>query len=129
MSCERHEMSIVLSGAATSPGEARRFVDETLASWSLSALRDEVELLTSELVTNVVLHARTEFTVRLRRLHGSLRVEVVDGSLASPRKAHVIDDDVEGATGRGLLLVEALAVNWGVAPTHAGKTVWFEVAA
>lgn len=120
---------MVLPGAATSPRLARRFVDDALASWSLDELRDSVELLTCELVTNVVLHVRGDLVLRMVRLHERLRVEVVDTSPLAPRVAYAADDDHEAATGRGLLLVEALAADWGVAPSDKGKTVWFEVAA
>lgn len=130
MSCEAGEISTILPGAATSPRLARRFVDDALASWALDELRDPVELLTCELVTNVVLHVRGELVLRLVRLHGRLRVEVGDSSPVELRvPSHALDEDYEASTGRGLLLVEALASDWGVAPNEGGKTVWFEIAA
>lgn len=129
MTSEAEALSTVLPGAATSPRLARLFVTDALHRWSLEGLRDSVELLTTELVTNVVLHVRGDLILRLLRLPELLRVEVSDGSPVKPEHPHFVDDDVEGATGRGLLLVEALADAWGVETADDGKTVWFEVVA
>jgi anti-sigma regulatory factor (Ser/Thr protein kinase) len=81
-------------------------------------------LLTSELVSNVVLHARTAVELTVRSDHGVLRVEVGDHSTQMPI---VKDYDREAVTGRGLQLVSSLADRWGVDPTATGKIVWFEI--
>src|ERR1051325_4613923 len=52
-----------------SPALARRFVSETLRSWRLEYLSDEAVLIVSELATNAVIHARSDFTVALTLLH------------------------------------------------------------
>lgn len=80
----------------------------------------------TELVTNAVLHAGTDVRVALRRDEDTLRVEVADGSAAAPARRRYADD---AQTGRGLLLLDALATSWGVDPLPAGegKVVWFEV--
>jgi anti-sigma regulatory factor (Ser/Thr protein kinase) len=86
----------------------------------------DIELLASELVTNVIRHAASPFTVIVRYDGNLVRVEVGDGSRALPEaRSPGVDDE----TGRGLLLLEALAAGWGVTPTLAGKRVWFEVSA
>src|SRR5206468_2951238 len=82
------------------------------------------ELLVSELVTNAVLHARTDLTVAVERRGENVRVSVSDGSARQPRLRH---HSVEAGTGRGLLLVERMARRWGVEPAGTGKVVWFEV--
>jgi serine/threonine-protein kinase RsbW len=86
-----------------------------------------VQLLTSELVANAVLHGPPggEVRVRVAESGGVLRVEVDDGSAALPRVVPVARD---GTGGRGLVLVERLADRWGYECTAPeGKTVWFEV--
>lgn len=90
---------------------------------------DEVLLLTSELVTNAVLHGSAPIRLQLRRRDTTLRVDVSDGggpfALAA---APVRSRTAEG--GRGLLLIDALATDWGSRDnegTSSGKTVWFEL--
>jgi anti-sigma regulatory factor (Ser/Thr protein kinase) len=78
----------------------------------------------SELATNAVLHARTPFTVTIERAP-VLRVEVHDGD---PRPPHTRDYGPEAASGRGLHLVEALALSSGTVTVDGGKAVWFELA-
>ena len=101
---------------------ARRFVRAELAQSSLDV--DTAVLLVSELVTNAVLHGRSPFTLTLEHRDEVVRVEVVDGSPLPPR---VHSFSALSATGRGLRLVERLAVAWGVDPRDGGKSVWFEV--
>jgi anti-sigma regulatory factor (Ser/Thr protein kinase) len=81
-------------------------------------------LLTSELVTNSVLHAETPICVTLHILPDRIRVDVADGSTALPS---LKDYGREAATGRGLTLFNTLASNWGVQPVEGGKIVWFEL--
>jgi GAF domain-containing protein/anti-sigma regulatory factor (Ser/Thr protein kinase) len=81
-------------------------------------------LLTSELVTNAVLHAATPLSVTLHLLADRIRVDVADGSSVVPS---VKDYGNEAATGRGLTLFNTLASAWGVQPAVGGKIVWFEL--
>jgi GAF domain-containing protein len=81
-------------------------------------------LLTSELVTNAVLHADTPLCVTLHNLSDRIRVDVADGSAVLPS---VKDYGVEAATGRGLTLFDTLASAWGVQLVPGGKIVWFEL--
>ena len=118
-----------LEGAPSSVGEARRFVRQTLESWHLDAALDAVMLLTSELATNAVLHARSGFAVLVARQGNQVRVEVLDGSPVPPRRRH---NSSTAATGRGVGLVETLATAWGVTPQDQlegfAKGVWFTLA-
>ena len=66
----------------------------------------------------------SEFTLRLRRGHDSIWVEVFDTDLRLPRIRTAGESD-EG--GRGLYLVDQLATRWGSRPTKDGKAVWFEL--
>jgi anti-sigma regulatory factor (Ser/Thr protein kinase) len=102
---------------------ARRFAAETLDSWGIRS--DEIALLVSELATNAVLHARSEFLVRLVAYGGRVRVEVTDQNTRLPSFSTVPED---AYSGRGLMLVQASAAAWGVeAHSEEGKTIWFEV--
>ena len=114
--------SVSLSGAAASVPEARRFVRSTLQAWELEDAADAAVLVVSELATNVVLHARSAFSVRLEALaDGSVRLEVAD---ASPRHPDARARSLGAATGRGLVIVAELASSWGVRPDGDGKAVW-----
>jgi GAF domain-containing protein/anti-sigma regulatory factor (Ser/Thr protein kinase) len=81
-------------------------------------------LLTSELVTNAVLHAATPICVTLHYLPDRIRIDVADRSSALPA---LKDYGRDAATGRGLTLFNTLASDWGVQTTDGGKIVWFEL--
>ena len=102
---------------------ARRWVDDHLDPVP-DDVRRTVGLLTSELVTNAVLHAATPVTVTLRRDAEAIRVEVADQSPQLPTLKSYGED---AATGRGLHLVSALADSWGSRRREDGKVVWFEL--
>jgi CheY-like chemotaxis protein/anti-sigma regulatory factor (Ser/Thr protein kinase) len=114
-----------LAPDAPSARQARRFVDDTLRGWECDDLRDTVELLVSELVTNAVIHARSEVDVSVLLLPDRVRIEVAD---QSPDGIERRSSDPQGSSGRGISMVETLALAWGVTPRRSGKTVWFEVA-
>ncbi|MFE2218830.1 SpoIIE family protein phosphatase [Streptomyces canus] len=102
--------------------QARRHIREQLAAWDLDDLSPTTELLVSELVGNVVRHARGP--VRLRLLHTTeLICEVYDGSQTMPRIRRATETD-EG--GRGLQLISALSSRWGARYTPTGKCIWTE---
>ncbi|SCK49975.1 Anti-sigma regulatory factor (Ser/Thr protein kinase) [Streptomyces sp. WMMB 714] len=120
--------SETFSRAPESVGIARRLVRTALATWRLEQLADSAELITSELVTNAVQHARSS-AVRVvvsRPSVKSVHVAVVDKSRAEPVRCAAGEDD-EG--GRGLALVELLADSWGTDPLPWGKRVWAELVA
>jgi len=94
-----------------------------LSLWRLTDLLAAVEVLVSELATNAVRHARTLFTVAAVWDGLTLRVQVSDASPLSPRPRRAARPDREG--GRGLLLVDAIATDWGVDLHPRGKTIWF----
>jgi anti-sigma regulatory factor (Ser/Thr protein kinase) len=114
---------VTLPAKATSPARARRFVGTTLAAWGLDD-GDDLVLVASELTTNALLHARTPMRVRLAEEAEGIRLSVRDGSGQQPRGR---DFSVESGTGRGLLLLESLAAEWGVEPHDDGKTVWCRI--
>lgn len=81
-------------------------------------------LLVSELASNAVLHARTEFELSVRLTHDRCRVEVADSNPVLPTLKHYV---AESVTGRGLHMVAASADRWGFESTGNGKVVWFEL--
>ena len=106
-------------------GQVRRFVQTQMDVLDLGGLRDDAELLTSELVANVILHAHTEFEVRVCAISSGVRLEVDDGSSTLPSPGTLHD---QAGSGRGLMLVQLLASRWGAERRgDGGKTVWFEL--
>lgn len=107
-----------------SAAAARRFV-RTALDGAARDLVDTAQLLVSELVTNAVLHARTEVEVSVARLEGRVRVGVGDrrpGRGLVPQRCSPY-----AGTGQGLVLVEQLASPFGADGGDGGKTVWFEL--
>ncbi|MEU6512042.1 SpoIIE family protein phosphatase [Streptomyces sp. NPDC046942] len=109
---------------------ARSFVRDTLQGWGFADIVDDAVVLTSELVTNAVVHAGTHADVLCLRTEEGVRIEVSDryperevplqsaaSTMGSP--------DREG--GRGLQLCAALAARWGVDYTPTHKNVWFQL--
>jgi anti-sigma regulatory factor (Ser/Thr protein kinase) len=118
---------------AQAPGRARRLLRDQMAGWGVDKdAADVAELLVSELVTNSVRHACRP-TGRLIAVGAELdpdrllRVEVADASDVPPVLRTQSGPEAEG--GRGLVLVAALAADWGTYPRqHVGKVVWFTLA-
>ncbi len=89
---------------------------------------DTAVLLTSELVTNAVVHTADPVVLDTALGNGTLHVEVTDRSPRLPKPAAAVASYAQ--SGRGLLLVVELADRWGYRPsrfTRPGKTVWFEL--
>src|SRR5215472_9037597 len=120
----------------TAAAAARRFVRDTLLSWGVTGeadgsdeLLDDAVLLTSELVTNAVVHAGTQVKVTCRLADGAVEVVVRDGQPARLVPEGAEDEpSLERTGGRGLLLPAALASAWGVAYGRSSKAVWFRLA-
>ncbi|MFP1629124.1 SpoIIE family protein phosphatase [Streptomyces sp. 5K101] len=133
----RKRSSVITARAAASfdpvgrsVATARAFVRDTLQGWGYSDVVDDAVVLTSELVTNAVVHAGTSADVLCLRSEDGVRIEVADRypereipiqgtghSLGSPDREN----------GRGLLLCAALASRWGVEYTPTHKQVWFQL--
>jgi anti-sigma regulatory factor (Ser/Thr protein kinase) len=107
-----------------SPALARDFLRATTCAEHHSALVDDALLLTSELVTNSVLHGGPPLVLAVDCDGERLQVRVRDGSrdVPTPRDAAHGDED-----GRGLALVAAVSAEWGVDPEPDGKNVWFVI--
>jgi signal transduction histidine kinase len=114
--------SLTLPAENPSVPRARHFVDRALPGMCWA---DEVSLLVSELASNAVRHARTPFTVSLQCDGSVVRVEVDDDGPGVPV---VQNPPSHAVTGRGLVIVDAIADRWGVEASPVGKVVWFELA-
>jgi anti-sigma regulatory factor (Ser/Thr protein kinase) len=119
----------ILAADPASAGAARRHVLAAVEEWGLTELAEDAALCTAELATNAILHSRTEFTIAVRQVPDGIRVDVQDDRpdltpVVVPTSLEPLDT---GATGRGLMLVAAIAQRWGYFTTDVAKTVWFEL--
>ena len=122
----QQQASARLRPAPDSISAERRTVRAALQGWGLEHLVDTATLLASELASNVVLHARTRFEIRVERLQDGVRVTVLDASRqGAVRRRYGLD----AGTGRGLGLVETLSARWDCESASApwAKAVWFEL--
>jgi anti-sigma regulatory factor (Ser/Thr protein kinase) len=126
MRFRRREVNLTLQPGPRAARAARTAVEDTLAS-ARPEVREDVQLLVSELVTNSVRHANLgpgdAVNVHVSASRRAVRVEVEDAgrgfdpdAVAGPR----------GTGGYGLFLVDRLANRWGV-DTRDGASVWFEL--
>jgi anti-sigma regulatory factor (Ser/Thr protein kinase) len=118
--------SIELDSEPGAARAARGFVRGTLHGWGVDDAEEIAQLLTDELVSNVVCHVGSTMAVRARRGASSIRIEVEDTSTELPVRR---EPDGFDEHGRGVLLVERLASDWGVDVHADGKTIWFELPA
>jgi anti-sigma regulatory factor (Ser/Thr protein kinase) len=112
---------------ATAAHSARTAVRYALGRWGVPhSVVDDAVLAASELVANVVLHARTagQLEIELGETGNRLRLAVTDGSSAPPL-ARLVDGTAE--SGRGLAILAALSDRWGIDPEPQGKRVWIEM--
>lgn len=107
--------------------ESRRALRELLRPWGRPEQSEIAELLTSELVTNALVHTDREAVLTATVGPRGLRVEVRDFVAREPRPC--VPDADDGTHGRGLVLVESLADAWGVRAHGVGKAVWFALGA
>jgi two-component sensor histidine kinase len=98
-------------------------VNETLTTWALQHLADDVILVVGELLANAITHGEPPVRLSLWAGNNELCVRVTDHSPEQPRH---LDLGIEAVHGRGLTIVEALAHDSGVTqlPDRPGKTIW-----
>jgi anti-sigma regulatory factor (Ser/Thr protein kinase) len=116
---ETHLVSDPMSARA-----AREVMEAALQPWGDEDATEVALLLATELVTNAIVHAQTDYALRITTDSERLRVEVSDASLDPPRliTIHGLEDH-----GRGLHLVDVLSQSWGVDWRDDNKVVWFEL--
>lgn len=113
---------------ALAVSQARRFLLQALQELLVDGngagdLADTLLMVANELATNAVLHARTEFTVRVMVDALHVRVEVTDDNSRVPQPCLA---PVDATSGRGLAIVDACGLQWGVNRHPGGKTVWLQ---
>ncbi len=116
----------VADGVAPVP-RVRAEVAATLTGWGLDSAVPGCQQLVGELLANAVRHGQDGVQLRIGQLDDTLRVEVRDDGPDLPRLSRAGPDQ---ESGRGLVLVDAMARRWGVdRDPDGGKTVWFELSA
>jgi anti-sigma regulatory factor (Ser/Thr protein kinase) len=120
--------SLTIEGHPSQVTTARAFVARTLAASHLKVDSDAATLLTSEVVTNAILHTKSgvdgSVTIVVIGVPRGVLVEVIDeGSAGVP----IVKGDLYAAEGHGLFLVQQLAAQWGYLRDPAGTTVWFHL--
>jgi len=118
---------MTLPATGRAPGLAREATRDALSTWHVAHLEETALLLVSELVTNVVRHARARvlaMALWLEPERASLLIEVHDADPHEPRP-RTPGRLEEG--GFGFVLIEALAGKWGARQTESGKAVWVEL--
>lgn len=108
----------------TAVGTARHWVNELCAAALSTRGRHILELLTSEVVANAVVHGEGPLTLTVGCSTGHVVVSVSDTSRTPPILKTV---DLEATGGRGVALVATLASQWGWKPEPTGKKVWFRI--
>ncbi|MFD6187316.1 SpoIIE family protein phosphatase [Streptomyces goshikiensis] len=106
--------------------EARYALRQALRDWGMPDLADDVELAAGELLVNALLHTDGGAVLTMEVLPEPvrrIRLWVKDRSSVWPRRR---TPGESATTGRGLLLVDALATHWGVESRGDGKAVWCE---
>jgi len=112
------------ANVTTSVRLARRFVAEQLTDFD-DVTAESVILMVSELATNSIRHAASEFSITVTSTRQHLHVEVTDYGSGTPVARSALPSDT---TGRGLQIIAELADDWGVHSKRSGtKTVWFTV--
>ncbi len=123
MLVETFELRVAVDDV-TAVRAVRRAVSGVVAQWSVRpALADEACLVVSELVTNALVHGRSDAHLRLMHHGPCLRVEVADEDTRLPV---VAAPDPQSLSGRGLLLIASLVTTRGAERTADGKVVWAE---
>jgi hypothetical protein len=121
----RDALALGLEYALSSPLVARTRAMEYVRPWASDRFCGDLSILVSELVTNAVLHGLPDIHLHVCAVAARrVRLEVFDGSDALPE---VRNPSVEALSGRGLRIVDAIAVEWGARPLLDGKVVWCEL--
>jgi anti-sigma regulatory factor (Ser/Thr protein kinase) len=120
--CPTVAVSHQFSQSSRAPREARQFVADALRRWGLDDLVDECQLVVSELATNAIRHAVSDFSISLSRVgSAAVHIAVGDGSEVPPAPR---TPDANRPGGRGMHLIEAFSQRWGHSTSADGKLVW-----
>ena len=113
---------VVYERQAANVGEARSWIDEFLSECAIgNTVRDDAQLVVSELVTNALMHGDGSLVLRASIMGDTVQISVTDSGDELPE---VLPLDPSRIGGLGLIVVDRLASDWGVSPFPGGKTVW-----
>jgi PAS domain S-box-containing protein len=123
---EHHRRAVLLlDPEPAAVGRARNFVhDHCCRLTECGDLCDTLTLLVSEVVTNAILHGRSQARLLVEATSRTVRVEVSDDNSRHPV---LTASDPDALDGRGLAMIDMLATAWGVRDEQVGKTVWMEL--
>lgn len=114
-----------LSTSTEPSSAARQFCTDALRAWDVPReVRDQAELVVSELVGNAVKHAGGASTLELTRTADCVRIAVSDRGGGAPQR---LQPGLLEEGGRGLFIVATVSSGWGHRPIPGGKTVWAEL--
>ena len=120
---ERADAARSFPGDAAELGAVRQFVVDTMLGWRQDRHLENASIVVSELATNAIMHARSDFIVSMSLRDGLVRLAVRDASTALPTVRAPLPMTM---SGRGLLLIGVLAQRWGTEIVGDGKVVWVE---
>jgi anti-anti-sigma regulatory factor len=116
-------LSVPLEPHVSAARLCREVITEACARWQRESLASSACIVATELVNNVVAHARTPMVVLIATRSDGLSVAVRDRSATVPRyEGTPVSPTAQG--GRGMLLIDAVASRWGSLPLADGKVVW-----
>ncbi len=122
---ERELGTCVISFSSSAPSIARSFIEETLLRHHLEGPLERAQLLTSEAVTNSVIHARSPSTLRIQLVGDTVRITVTDAGFGRLAIRGIADHGTSG--GRGLFIIDQLSLRWGTNQSESGTEVWFDL--
>jgi len=114
-------------GGTAAPSAARAWMTDLLDRWEVPWLSETASLLTNELVTNAIRHAKSGPVITAAIANGSLEVGVTDGKPDQVPQVFSTEDLTRDG-GRGMAIVEALSTDWGMTiypkVKHVTATIW-----
>jgi anti-sigma regulatory factor (Ser/Thr protein kinase) len=119
------QLAITVTADTGSVTTVRHFVRAAARQLEAEVDPQVAELLVSELAANAGELEAGEITVTAQINGSRFRVEVRDFGAGRPRASRPAPLDLGG--GRGLMMVDILADEWGVDEFPPGKIVWFEL--
>jgi anti-sigma regulatory factor (Ser/Thr protein kinase) len=123
----RTPLKLRIPPRAQEVGRARHWFRDCLRTWQDEEEVADAEAVFAEVAANAVQHGRGRVTVTVQLSQGAVRCDIRDGGWRSPRLMAARQPELEH--GRGMVIIAALADNWGVRRHLLGKTVWFEILA
>jgi hypothetical protein len=116
-------VSLTLEPQVSAARRSRELITETCGRWGRPELAGSACIVVTELVNNVVTHARTPMTVLLAVHDEGMSVAVRDEAATAPTFSGApVAPTAYG--GRGMLLIDSVASSWGCLALAQGKVVW-----